>query len=457
MPGFLAAHCAAYAIFFWLTKWLIENITQPENQSLRVLVWICCGASVLATWCLAAMPMRFWTQVLRRGWPVLLAGSLVGIFALGFGLSTGRLWRSLHNLTFESVRAVLQVFAQDVVCRSDTFELGIGDFVVSIAPECSGFEGIGLTWAFLGAYLLLFRKDLRFPQALLLVPIGTVVIWSFNVLRLVLLLVLGASGHAEVALGGFHSQAGWLAFNIVGLGLVAISRQFQLFSKNGLINELPRETAVSNPTASFLGPMLAIVAASMITAAVSNGEFDSLYPTRVVAAGLAFWILRKGYTAGTWSWSWPAVGIGILVFVFWMALEPLNTSAVEESQTIPRVLFAMPGYLAVAWVTLRVFGSVVFVPLAEELAFRGYLTRRLIAADFESVPADRFTWPSFLISSLLFGAMHQRWVAGTIAGMLYALAVYHRGRLGDAVLAHATTNALIAAVVLTTGAWTLWM
>jgi CAAX prenyl protease-like protein len=105
----------------------------------------------------------------------------------------------------------------------------------------------------------------------------------------------------------------------------------------------------------------------------------------------------------------------------------------------------------------RVFGSVVMVPLAEELAFRGYLVRRLIAADFESVPADRFTWPSFLISSLLFGAMHQRWVAGTIAGMLYALALRHRGRLGDAVLAHATTNALIAALVLTNGAWSLWM
>ncbi len=62
---------------------------------------------------------------------------------------------------------------------------------------------------------------------------------------------------------------------------------------------------------------------------------------------------------------------------------------------------------AVAWVIFRVFGSVVIVPLAEELAFRGYLVRRLIAADFESVPVDRFTWPSFLISSLLFGAMHQ--------------------------------------------------
>jgi hypothetical protein len=40
--------------------------------------------------------------------------------------------------------------------------------------------------------------------------------------------------------------------------------------------------------------------------------------------------------------------------------------------------------------------------------------------------------------------------------MLYALALSRRGRLSDAVLAHATTNALLAAYVLTTGAWSLW-
>ncbi len=302
-------------------------------------------------------------------------------------------------------------------------------------------------------------KELRFPQALLLIPLGTVVIWSFNVLRIVLLLLIGASGRRDVALGGFHSQAGWLAFNIVGLGLVAISRHFHLFSRSGATEEgqlTPEE--ISNPTACYVGPMLAIVAVSMITAAMSNGQFDSFYPARVVAAALAFWILRRGYSAlnWSWSWSWPAVGIGVVVFVLWMALEPLYKTAEDTSQAIPRALAAMPMSAAAAWLVCRIIGSVALVPVAEELAFRGYLIRRMIAADFESVPVDRFTWPSFLISSLLFGAVHQRWIAGTLAGMCYALALRHRGRLADAMLAHATTNALIAALVLTAGAWSLW-
>ena len=96
------------------------------------------------------------------------------------------------------------------------------------------------------------------------------------------------------------------------------------------------------------------------------------------------------------------------------------------------------------------------VPLAEELAFRGYLVRKLISSEFESVDPRRFTWLSFLLSSILFGAIHDRWLAGTLAGMAFALALYRRGRISDAVVAHATSNALIAAFVLSTGSWSLW-
>jgi hypothetical protein len=34
--------------------------------------------------------------------------------------------------------------------------------------------------------------------------------------------------------------------------------------------------------------------------------------------------------------------------------------------------------------------------------------------------------------------------------------LYHRGRLFDAVVAHATTNALLSGYVIATGSWTQW-
>ncbi len=43
-----------------------------------------------------------------------------------------------------------------------------------------------------------------------------------------------------------------------------------------------------------------------------------------------------------------------------------------------------------------------------------------------------------------------------MAGLLYALAYSRRGSLGDAVAAHATTNALLSSDTLTTGNWSLF-
>jgi CAAX prenyl protease-like protein len=123
---------------------------------------------------------------------------------------------------------------------------------------------------------------------------------------------------------------------------------------------------------------------------------------------------------------------------------------------LPDTLAGLPRVEAAGWLFCRVLGSVVTVPMAEELAFRGFLSRRLIAADFQDVSPGRLTGLSFLGSSLAFGLLHQRWVAGTLAGMLFALAYARRGRLADAVLAHATANALIAAWVLVTGDWSVW-
>ena len=60
---------------------------------------------------------------------------------------------------------------------------------------CSGYEGIGLIWAFLTAYLVLFRRRLRFPRALLLFPIGTLVMWLANGVRIAALV-----GHMALAL-----------------------------------------------------------------------------------------------------------------------------------------------------------------------------------------------------------------------------------------------------------------
>jgi exosortase E/protease (VPEID-CTERM system) len=446
---------AVYVSFYLVTHRLLQGLGQSTDQSPRVVAWASFGAATLACWGLAAMSAPAWLELLRLGWKVFLLGGLIGLIALLFGDTTGLFWDSFHSRTFQAAAAVLRLFSDRVIEDPATYELGRGDFSVSIGRPCSGFEGIGLIWAFLGGYLLLFRRELRFPQAFLLLPIGTVVIWAANVARIALLIIIGSWGYHEVALGGFHSQAGWLAFNAVGLGLVAASRKLNLFLRSDGSDARSFGESV-DPTLAFLAPLLVIIATSMITGALSDGRFDRFYPARVLAAIAVLWFLRRGYTQSLFTWSWSAILVGALVFAAWILLEPTSGTS-ERDTVIPRALAGMSTVGCVLWLAARIFGSLVTVPVAEELAFRGFLLRRMIATDFEHVDPTRFTWPSFLTSSVLFGAMHQRWLAGTIAGMLYALAVLKNGRLGDAVLAHATTNALIAAYVVIAGCWSLWI
>jgi CAAX prenyl protease-like protein len=111
----------------------------------------------------------------------------------------------------------------------------------------------------------------------------------------------------------------------------------------------------------------------------------------------------------------------------------------------------------IGWLSVRTLAAVVTVPIAEELAFRGFLLRRLISSDFEAVSFQRWTFLAVMGSSVAFGLMHgDRWIAGTVAGLLYAVAQKWQGRIGDAVVAHGVTNALIAAWVLMGGHWSLW-
>src|SRR5205823_5251162 len=108
--------------------------------------------------------------------------------------------------------------------------VGTATFEVVIAPVCSGYEGVGCVTLFLTLYLGLFRAHLRWPQALLLLPLGVLTSWGANALRLTALITLGTSVSPAIAQGGFHSQAGWIAFLLVGLGLIAMTRRCLFFT-----------------------------------------------------------------------------------------------------------------------------------------------------------------------------------------------------------------------------------
>lgn len=451
---YLLGHLGAYGCLAWLTGSIFEGGALSTNPLPWVSAWLAAGAATVILWLLVALPVPDWKRLARDHWWVVLFASMAGIVALVLGRWTSSLWEMFHGSTLRAVQWLLSLCYSDLVCRPAEFILGTRGFQVEISSQCSGFEGIGLIWAFLAVCFWWFRHDLRFPQAFLLIPLGTALSWIFNVLRIAALIALGDHGWQKLAVGGFHSQAGWLAFNGIALGLIWLSRRIRLFSRvsAAAANE---PAATANPTAAYVAPLLVIALVTMLTGALSHGGVDRFYAARVLAAAVVLWSFRHEYIALRSRCSWHAVVVGLAVYVIWTALEPAVPSS-EARTAVSDALSQMPRAWAWAWLAARSIGSVIVIPLAEELAFRGYLTRRLIAADFQTVPEGRFTWPSFLVSSLLFGLLHQRWLAGTIAGMAYALVYYRRGRLIDAVTAHAVTNLAITISVFLTGEWFRW-
>jgi len=199
------------------------------------------------------------------------------------------------------------------------------------------------------------------------------------------------------------------------------------------------------------------MALGMVTAAFSDG-FDWLYPIRVIGTGAVLWAYWSGSFRHRLNGSLANpvnLALGLIAALMWIGIGLLHPS--EQGALDPgEVLAEAPIVVGLVWVLFRLAGAVLVVPAAEELAFRGYLTRRLISNRFERVLPGSFSWFSFVTSSLAFGLLHQRWVAGTLAGMLFALAYYRRGRLLDAVVVHGLANLAIAIFVASTGRWSLW-
>jgi exosortase E/protease (VPEID-CTERM system) len=412
--------------------------------------WLASGMATLVFWAMAALPTYVWGRLVKQSRGSIFAGLLLGLAACGASFLAMDQWRLLSKATLQVVKGMLSLIFADVVSDAKLNMIGTSTFNVEISPACSGYEGMGLMACLIVAALWALRHDFRFPRAFALLPLAIGLAWVANAFRITALVALGNWGYPDLAVGGFHSLAGWVLFLLIGLGLIACAVRMPLFSKRAA------EPRMDGPAfdAAYLVPAMTLIATSMVTATFSPG-LDRYYFLRVVFVAIAFAVYRKAYTELRLTLSWAAVAIGIAVFAFWMVLEPRGTPATSESP-LQSSVSSLSQASALTWVIFRVIGSVIMVPLAEELAFRGYLTRRLISSDFRAVTPGKLTWISFLVSSALFGLLHGRWFAGTLAGMAYAWAYHRRGELTDAVVAHAVTNGLIAVAVLATGAWSLW-
>jgi CAAX prenyl protease-like protein len=189
-----------------------------------------------------------------------------------------------------------------------------------------------------------------------------------------------------------------------------------------------------------------------------------LYTARIVIVTIVVWVLSRQVVSFRVVSAVLSVIVGLIVFVIWVGPDLLIYNYREHwlfrNPLTGAPVSSLPGELKESYFFLivRSLGSLALVPVIEELFWRAWMMRWLINSDFEKVPLGTYQPFSFFVVALLFAAEHgPYWEVGLLAGLVYNWWMVRTKSLGDCILAHAVTNAVLAAYVIFRAQWQYWL
>ena len=336
---------------------------------------------------------------------------------------------------------------------------GTNRFVVEIWPGCSGYEGMALMIALLATYCFLQRDQLRLNRALWIIPLASLAMFVLNGIRIAVLIAIGHFYSPQLALDGFHVVGGWLNLLIVLVASLGILNVFPYFLKNPLLPKVQRGEDVP-----FLLPLIVLMVIGLFDQ-IFTANFDWLYPIPILCSALVIFYYRSYLLRLIEKPSFTTLVIGVLVFLLWVWLVPVD---IAKSELFMNELTSAPLEIALLWIVCRVIGAVLIVPIAEELAFRGFalphltvwlnnlLDKNILFNLSPHYMALIGTALSLALTSILFGILHSDFLAGSLAGVGFGIAYLLRRKLIDAIMAHVVTNGLLAIYVILFGYWSYW-
>lgn len=215
-------------------------------------------------------------------------------------------------------------------------------------------------------------------------------------------------------------------------------------------------------TFAFVGPFAVFVSLMTLERWAGWGP-EVGYPARSIAAFAVWWSVSRRLFPLRPQRPLGGLLLGVAVFAVWIAPDlawpgyrghwlfsnPLTGAAqAPASEALRR---------DAVFLVFRVAGSVLVVPLVEELFWRAWLMRWLTGRPVDEVPLGAYTPRAFWLTALLFALEHgPYWDVGTAAGVAYGWWMVRTRNLADCVLAHAVTNACLAVYVLWSRAWAYW-
>lgn len=220
---------------------------------------------------------------------------------------------------------------------------------------------------------------------------------------------------------------------------------------------------LGHPAAAYTAPFLVYVA-FLAAERVFPAPREALHVARLGVTALAILLFSHKALALRACRPLASALAGVGVFVLWITPDLLwpgyrehwllsNDLMGEAQSSIPRHLQVDPLFVAV-----RLVSTALLVPVLEELFWRGWLMRWLVRPDFTTVPLGTYTRASFWLTALFFASEHGPYLdVGLMAGVAYNAWLVRTRSLSDCILAHAVTNACLAAYVLASGQWQYWL
>jgi hypothetical protein len=173
-------------------------------------------------------------------------------------------------------------------------------------------------------------------------------------------------------------------------------------------------------------------------------------------------MLWKRYTPIRWNYWWLGLLLGIVGIFQWVAMQlwlQRHFAIFRPSGDAfnPLAQFHDPA-TQYTFIAIRLIGAVLVVPVMEELFWRDFLWRQILAPnDFKLAAVGEWGWAPFLIVAAAFSTVHGNWMPTALVWgiMIGALLVYTKS-LGACIIMHATTNLLLGLYVLHTHEWSFW-
>ncbi len=218
----------------------------------------------------------------------------------------------------------------------------------------------------------------------------------------------------------------------------------------------------------FVVPFILYLLGTSLIASLGVAWYPVAYAVVVALVGGVTWfLLRREKILRVHGNVSLGVLVGMVGIAAWIALSHLHLES-WVSQWLPD--FLKPGdrvsynpfenlkSAGAIWgfVFVRVIGIAIIVPIIEEIFWRGFLLRWLIDPGWEKIPIGTYTLSSCMWVTLLFALAHPEWLAAAAYCLLLNGLLYWKRDLWLCVVAHATSNFLLAVYVLTSGAWWLW-